>query len=257
MSKHYPDLTSQNPHVKTHNNIKKDFPFYNSSPIEITGKQWLVIVLMTALGFSTLFVPFPTQIGGYLPIILCWLIPLLTLRAIATNGYWKAIFQKIKRTDVLWMFIFAVLNLIITISLGLLVTHFFQTSPNPVNSMIENLHAAEQVLFFIQTGFQIFGEEIITILPFLAILYFTYNHLNCSRKAAVIVAWIITALIFATLHLSTYNWNFLQCFLIIAPARLVLTLAYIKTKNIWVSTGAHIINDWTLFGISMFVVLVK
>ena len=57
--------------------------------------------------------------------------------------YRLSIFQKIKRTDVLWMFIFAVLNLIITISLGLLVTHFFQTSPNPVNSMIENLHADE------------------------------------------------------------------------------------------------------------------
>ena len=34
---------------------------------------------------------------------------------------------------------------------------------------------------------------------------------------------------------------------VIGSARLVLTLAYIKTKNIWVSYGAHLINDWTLF----------
>jgi membrane protease YdiL (CAAX protease family) len=32
---------------------------------------------------------------------------------------------------------------------------------------------------------------------------------------------------------------------------MVLTLAWIKTRNIWVSTGAHIINDWLLFVMSI------
>jgi len=31
----------------------------------------------------------------------------------------------------------------------------------------------------------------------------------------------------------------------------VLTLAWILTKNIWVSTGAHVINDWLLFTIGL------
>jgi len=35
---------------------------------------------------------------------------------------------------------------------------------------------------------------------------------------------------------------------VIGTARLVLTLPWILTKNIWVSTGAHIINDWLLLG---------
>ena len=34
-------------------------------------------------------------------------------------------------------------------------------------------------------------------------------------------------------------------------ARLILLLPYIMTKNIWVSTGAHILNDWTLFIIAL------
>jgi membrane protease YdiL (CAAX protease family) len=38
-----------------------------------------------------------------------------------------------------------------------------------------------------------------------------------------------------------------QCFLVIGTARLVLLTGYIVTKNIWVSTGAHIINDWLTF----------
>jgi membrane protease YdiL (CAAX protease family) len=53
---------------------------------------------------------------------------------------------------------------------------------------------------------------------------------------------------FGALHLPTYGWNWIQCLVIIGGARLVLTLPYIMTRNIWVSTGAHIINDWTLMG---------
>jgi membrane protease YdiL (CAAX protease family) len=49
------------------------------------------------------------------------------------------------------------------------------------------------------------------------------------------------------LHLPTYDWNWIQCIVIIGSARMVLTLPWILTKNIWVSTGAHIINDWSLF----------
>jgi hypothetical protein len=33
---------------------------------------------------------------------------------------------------------------------------------------------------------------------------------------------------------------------VIGSARMVLTLPWILTKNIWVSTGAHIINDWLI-----------
>lgn len=38
---------------------------------------------------------------------------------------------------------------------------------------------------------------------------------------------------------------------VIGSARLVLTLPRIMTKHICVSTGAHIINDWLLFGVGL------
>lgn len=40
--------------------------------------------------------------------------------------------------------------------------------------------------------------------------------------------------------------------MVIGTARLVLTLPWIMTKNIWVSTGAHIANDWLLFSVTLF-----
>ncbi|UFS58822.1 CPBP family intramembrane glutamic endopeptidase [Subtercola endophyticus] len=39
-------------------------------------------------------------------------------------------------------------------------------------------------------------------------------------------------------EVATWKW------MGIGVARLVLTLAFIRTKNILVSTGAHILNDW-------------
>lgn len=88
------------------------------------------------------------------------------------------------------------------------------------------------------------GEELFSILPFLAIVYVLYAKVKLSRKSSVIIAWLVVAVYFGAAHLPTYGWNVAQALLIIGVARLILTLAYIRTKNILVSTGAHILNDW-------------
>jgi len=66
-----------------------------------------------------------------------------------------------------------------------------------------------------------------------------------------LAAWLITAVLFGLMHLPTYGWNLVQCVAVIGSARLVLTLPWILTKNIWVSTGAHIVNDWLLFAMGL------
>lgn len=96
----------------------------------------------------------------------------------------------------------------------------------------------------------LFGEELLTILPFLIILKLGVQQFNLSRKSSLLLAWLLTSLIFASLHFPTYNWNILQTVLTIGTARLILTFSYIKTKNIWVSFIVHLLNDWVLFGLA-------
>jgi hypothetical protein len=72
-----------------------------------------------------------------------------------------------------------------------------------------------------------------------------------GRKGALIGAWLLTSLIFGLIHLPTYDWNWIQCIVIIGSARMVLTLPWILTKNIWVSAGAHIVNDWLLLTMAL------
>ena len=61
------------------------------------------------------------------------------------------------------------------------------------------------------------------------------------------MALLVSTLIFCAAHLPTYDWNWEQCFGVIGASRLVLTLAYTATRKLWVSTGAHILTDWTEF----------
>lgn len=74
------------------------------------------------------------------------------------------------------------------------------------------------------------------------------SRFGVGRKGAIVGAWLVSSLLFGLIHLPTYDWNLIQCIVVIGTARMVLTLAWLLTKNIWVSTGAHIINDWLLFG---------
>nr|WP_245341706.1 MULTISPECIES: CPBP family intramembrane glutamic endopeptidase [unclassified Rhizobium] len=97
------------------------------------------------------------------------------------------------------------------------------------------------------TGIQLVGEELFGILPFLAVLWLCVQRLHLSRRLGILIAVVVSSLLFGAAHLPTYDWHFAQSLIGIGFARLILTLAYIVTRNLWVSAGAHIINDWTGF----------
>jgi membrane protease YdiL (CAAX protease family) len=118
---------------------------------------------------------------------------------------------------------------------------------NAAAAEVAAMDATGLLLFLGRTFIQLIGEEVITILPLLAALWFCVQRLNLSRRAGLVVAVLVSTLLFGALHLPTYDWNLVQCFVIIGSARLMLTLAYIVSRNLWVSAGAHIINDWSIF----------
>lgn len=94
---------------------------------------------------------------------------------------------------------------------------------------------------------QLIGEELLGILPFLAVLWFCVTRMRLSRPAGVLIGLLVSALVFGAAHLPTYDWNWGQALLGIGSARVFLTLAYVATRNLWVSAGAHVLNDWIGF----------
>jgi membrane protease YdiL (CAAX protease family) len=136
-------------------------------------------------------------------------------------------------------------------SLGAIVYALTQVTSNAATSQLGSLDTVGRIAFFAKTIPQLLGEEVITILPFLAVLQLLSKGFGFGRKAVIVGAWLITALLFGLIHLPTYGWNVVQCIVVIGSARLLLTLPWIMTKNIWVSTGAHIVNDWLLFMVAL------
>lgn len=232
-----------------------DFPYYDGEPAPISGSGWIVVVIGVAIGFFALgygLSYFQTGIAGFIPGILFCGIPLAAL-AYASGGQWTAIFRKLRPIDILIIVAFFVMNWIVTIAVGTLVVSLFETTTNPSGETIAQASAIEKFLFFPKTAIQLLGEEIFTILPFLAIFAWLVKGAGISRGLAISLAALAVAVVFALVHLPTYDWNFGQALVGLVPIRIVLLLPFIITKNIWVSTAVHIANDWTIFGLPLLV----
>jgi membrane protease YdiL (CAAX protease family) len=230
-----------------------DFPFYNGVPASISGGQWLFVMAMVVAGFLLLASPIDWPEGAFwkfLPAILMPGLPLIALAYVAP-GHWRVIFGKVGGREVKLMFGFALLNLVVSMTVGVIVHAFAEVTPNGSTAQLGELDMAGRVAFFAKTIPQLLGEEVITLLPFLALLQAFSKGCDIGRKGAIIGAWLTTSIVFGLIHLPTYDWNLIQCIVIIGSARMMLTLPWILTKNIWVSTGAHIVNDWLLLTMTL------
>lgn len=207
----------------------------------------------SALGFLALtLLPVPGD-----PLIALWVrallfvgLPLVALALVAGRS-WTALFHRVGWKDIGMMFGFALLNTLVTFGIAAVVYATVGAAANPLAGELQEMTAADQLVVFGAMIPQLIGEELLTILPFLALLYLGATKLGWNRKVTIVVAWVATAILFGAIHLPTYDWNVVQCFVIIGSARIILMVPYLITKNVWVSAGAHILNDWLQFGIGL------
>lgn len=231
----------------------REFPFQAGDATALRGFQWLMVLAAVAVGTALLLTAgraLPSPWNLLLPPLLFCAVPLIGLR-LAAGSAWTALFHRLRWTDVKWMLAIASLNLIVTVLLGLLVSTWHHMPANPVFATLGAESAGIRALGFVVMVPQLLGEELLTILPFLACLWLLHTRLQLRRGVSLVLAWLLSAIPFALVHLPTYQWDVVQCLVIIGGARLVLSLAYLKTRNLWVCTGAHVINDWVLIGVGL------
>lgn len=138
-------------------------------------------------------------------------------------------------------------TLVVSAICGVLVSSLYGDSPNPAAAGLGAYSIMDLVWFLARTFVQLIGEEVVSILPLLAVLWLCVTRFGLNRRLGVIIAIAVSTLWFSAMHLPTYDWNIVQCLGIIGTARVVMTLAYLVTRNLWVSTIAHVTNDWALF----------
>jgi len=230
-----------------------DFPYYSGQPADLTPWRWTVLMLAVVAAFLGLILGprlFKGPLWGYVPVMFYVGLPLIVL-ALVSQGHWQALFRRVGGREVLLMILFAILSLAVTIGVGSVLIRVTETTRNSAVAAVASKDTLDAALFFFRAMLQLLGEEIMTILPFLALLWLLTTRLRTGRVTAIVLAWLLTALLFAIEHLPTYRWNVVQALGGVGIVRLVLTVPYIMTKNLWVSTGAHVLNDWSMFGVSM------
>ncbi|WP_347310734.1 CPBP family intramembrane glutamate endopeptidase [Defluviimonas sp. SAOS-178_SWC] len=205
-----------------------DFPYYRGSPVGISTGGWLVVLAGVALGFAVLLLG-PRFVGAgsarFLLAFLFWAIPLAALALVAGRD-WTALFRRLRAVDFLWMIGFAILNALVTLVTGSLITHLTDATANTAVTGAGQMEAGRALHFFAMTGIQLIGEEVTSILPFLALLYWFGGRGGVGRKTAITLATLIVAVLFAVEHGPTYDWNLLQMLLGVGVARIVLLLPY-------------------------------
>jgi membrane protease YdiL (CAAX protease family) len=226
---------------------KSDLPYYAGEPVAISGRGWLLVMAAVVVAFLQLIlVPFDTVPLVFIPAVVFTGLPLLALMAV-TGWRPPAIFRPLSLKQFAVAVGFGVLTVIVSVIAGVTVETLYGASPNAAVTGLMDYDTLQLSLFLARTFIQLIGEEVVSILPLLAVLWLCVSRFGLSRRLGLVIAVIVSTVWFSAMHLPTYDWNIVQCLGIIGTARVVMTLAYLLTRNIWVSSIAHIFNDWALF----------
>ncbi|MGL4670181.1 MAG: CPBP family glutamic-type intramembrane protease [Methanobacteriaceae archaeon] len=216
-----------------------DFPFYNNNP-HLTTKKWIIMVIGLILFQLLAFlpadlIPIDSTVTGALYFLI-----LVISFGLASDWNFNLIVKKFKKWDIFIILGLLILGYIYSMGVAILLHQIgIFTNPNPA---IESLHS---LAFWIGFPLQIFAEELLKIMTFLIVLGVIYN-LSSKRKFSILIATLISIIIFGLLHINAYG-NIVSILLIQGLGAIFMMFAYFKTKNILVSYVIHLLTDAIIF----------
>ncbi len=229
------------------------FPYLSGSESPLNTKQWLVLVASVFLAFAVL--EFLAENENTTPIgaLIFFGLPIVAIQ-FGAKADWRELIRLPSLREVGIGLGFAIVNLVVTLVMGSIVVAITGIADkNEAVTKLAEASATEFATFFVMTIPQLMGEELFSIIPFLAILHLlNWEEDGSSRRKHLAIATVLTALLFGAAHLPTYNWNWAQCLFVIGSARIVLLIPFILTRNITVPFIAHFTFDWMVFLMVMF-----
>ena len=219
-----------------------DFPFYNNIP-KLSNLKWTILFLgfIATILFNFFLRPqSPHEITG----LIYFLIPFSTFLYVA-NGKLGLICKKFQKKDVKFMIGIPFLYIISASLIGIILHYIGLTSNS--NPAFGQLYS---IIFWINYPFQIFGEELIKLIPFLIILFLVYKFTE-NRKIGIVIASLVSVLIFGLLHINSYG-SIVHVIFIQGFCSLLFLYTYLKSKNIFISYIAHIVTDILIFIMGIF-----
>lgn len=240
--------------------------FTNS--FKLTGKQWLIIILSNLFAYCCLVMPGihvptfltfdenqPTFLAAAFQILVVTVFLVIQILGaqLATGKKWHQLFHLPHAKEWILAIGFFVIAYIVSVITGIISQKMFgSVSGNAAAGL--TMHSPHAWLTFIYLRFssaiQIMGEEFLAVMPLLAI-----NQLAASLHLPRPIWWgnLGSALVFALLHLSTYDYNLGYVIFGLVFTRIVLNWSFIKTHNMWISFLVHFLFDTLAFLILLLV----
>ncbi|MBO4900514.1 MAG: hypothetical protein J5509_09505 [Lachnospiraceae bacterium] len=222
--------------------IDPDFPFYKENPkLEL----WGILLLAAAVIWTSISVFAEINYPGYSgPIIFC-AIPLAAF-LIAARGRMSLIVKKFKAMDFVRIFVTLILQYVFAIGITVVRKMYFNAAPTANSILDADMNGTFWGLILIQ----LFGEEMYKLLTFLLALILMYR-LTKNRTLSVVVATVIMLLVFALIHASSYDFNWIQILINQGLATFFCFYNYAKSKNILTSYIQHVLLDAIPFLMAM------
>lgn len=250
-----------------------DFPVYNGKPVRIPLWGWLIIILALVtgvfldvnqnhvMGVLVDILRLPKPLAGIITVLA---LPMVLI--IATVGVSKDFFFGLFRplpkrkarhnlklvgvTLVAYLLVSAIAVLTLqALGISTVADKAFEYGDAP------GAIAVGVISVLIQLPAQLFGEELLNILPFILFLTLFVSTFKMSRKVSVVIAAILSCLLFGLYHFQAYDWHIAQMLIIIGLGRLVVLTLYVKTKNLWLTFFTHLAIDGTIVLAGLFQLL--
>lgn len=223
-----------------------DFPFYNGKP-SVSATGWLLLVIG-----ALLYVGFCLELWNYVPGVENWpifttpivgVLVLLLPLAFCSRGKLGLVIKMPKLKDMKVVILCVIGYIVFTIAMILILGAFgIVGNGNPMSSAAASAPLLVMLILFIS----LFAEELFKVIAMLLGMTVFYSFTK-NRKNSMILAIVFSCIIFGLIHLTTYNFNIMQCLLIIGCGAVFHLYPYIKTKNVINSYITHVLIDFLLF----------
>lgn len=200
----------------------------------------LMIAESTHAKFTNYFSIF--LFGSLLPLVLFFLLFRLISKAPINS-----LFRPIKRSDLKTAGLF-MLGYVIYDS----ISHVLLSGASTANKSSQTVaQSSNKMMSFFRNAFfslfDLMSEELFAIITFLALLALLYQILHVSQTASILIALLVSSILFGLIHFQAYDWHLTQMLFVIGAARFFITGVYIKTKNLWLAFLIHYLWDVAMF----------
>lgn len=209
-----------------------DIPFYRKTP-RLTRNNLIILLIGFIIAVAAQFI----IIEGQQVILKACIITLATLIPVVytMRGNLKPIFRIPKARDILTI----IFGFLVYMALSILISSTLLALgvPSPTNNAV----VTDTTIASISMIIQILGEELLKFIAFVITMYYAYKKYD--RKNSIIIALIVSQLLFAVFHIPAYGLNIPHLLLSIALVSSVLPVIYLRTKNITVTYLTHLLID--------------